>query len=73
MSTAMIDPAGSLLIPDGVGQRQGLLPNTKVRIVEMGCGMLVVPDDGEPMPQELADELAAWQAMGATAWNQFPS
>ena len=73
MSTATIDGSGLLHIPNELGQRQGLLPNTKVRIVETGCGMLVVPLDDEPIPTKLAEELAAWQSVGTAAWDQFPN
>ena len=72
MSTTTIDGAGLLHIPDELGQRLGLLPNTQVRIFETGCGVLVVPLDGEPMSRELAEELAAWQSIGAVTWDQFP-
>ena len=72
MSTTTIDESGLLLIPHDLGQRRGLLPNTNVRIVETSCGMLVVPLDGEPMPRELTEELAAWQSVGTAAWDQFP-
>ncbi len=41
MSTATIDESGLLQIPDDLGKRQDLLPNTKVRIVETRRGMLV--------------------------------
>ena len=72
MSTTTIDEAGLLQIPNDLGQRHGLLPNTRVRIVETDCGMLVVPLDAEPISRELADELAAWQTMGTASWDQFP-
>ena len=72
MSTTTIDEAGLLQIPSELGQRQGLLPNTKVRFVETNCGVLVIPLDDEPMSSELVEELAAWQSVGATAWGRFP-
>lgn len=72
MSTTTIDESGLLHIPSELGQRRGLLPNTKVRIVETGCGVLVVPLDDEPMPRELVEELALWQSAGAATWDRFP-
>ena len=72
MSTTTIDESGSLHIPSELGQRSGLLPNTRVRIVETSCGLLVVLLDDEPMSRELVEELAVWQSAGAATWELFP-
>ncbi len=71
MSTTTIDTQGLLHIPEDMGRRHGLLPNTPVRIVETGCGVLVVPVEGA-VPRELTEELAMWQSWGAAAWDMFP-
>ena len=72
MSTATIDGLGSIHLPDEVCQRRGLLPNTRVRILETRHGVMIIPITEEPVPTELADELAAWQAAGIAGWDQFP-
>lgn len=72
MSTATIDPAGSVVLPAELRTRYHLEPATSVRVVETRHGLLLVPLTNAPMPPALESELAEWEALDATGWAQFP-
>jgi AbrB family looped-hinge helix DNA binding protein len=67
-----IGPAGEIELPDKVRERYGLTPSTRVRIIETGDGILLIPLSDAPMSPELAEELAEWQELGAETWERFP-
>lgn len=72
MEILTVGPSGQIELPDDVRDRYGLSPSTPVRIVETRGGILLVPLGDGPMSPELAEELAAWQALGAQGWEMFP-
>jgi hypothetical protein len=72
MSAVVVDTTGSVQLPLDVCQRQGLLPNTSVRVIETRVGVLLVPEADQSLDSDLQAELAAWQSMGQSAWEQFP-
>jgi bifunctional DNA-binding transcriptional regulator/antitoxin component of YhaV-PrlF toxin-antitoxin module len=64
--------AGEIVLPSEVRDRYGLVPDRPVRIVETRSGILLVPLADAPPSEELARELAEWQALGAESWELFP-
>jgi bifunctional DNA-binding transcriptional regulator/antitoxin component of YhaV-PrlF toxin-antitoxin module len=72
MTTSTIGNSGEIILPDQVRERYGLTPHSAVRIVETRGGILLVPQTNAPMNEELARELADWQALGAECWSLFP-
>ena len=68
-----IAPYGdSLTLPESVRERYGLTTGVSVRIIETRDGILLIPLTGEPMPDELREEISEWQALGAQALEAFP-
>jgi bifunctional DNA-binding transcriptional regulator/antitoxin component of YhaV-PrlF toxin-antitoxin module len=61
-----------LTLPDSVRDRYNLKTDVPVRIIETRDGILLVPLTGEPMPAELLDEIADWQALAAETWDHLP-
>ena len=72
MSTATIDPAGSVVLSAELRQRYHLHPSTAIRVVETRHGLLLVPLTGEPVPPDLERELDEWQSLDAAGWDAFP-
>ena len=72
MSTATIDPAGSVLLPAELRHRYHLDPATSVRVVETRHGLLLVPLTDAPIPAALQRELDEWQTLDAAGWDAFP-
>jgi bifunctional DNA-binding transcriptional regulator/antitoxin component of YhaV-PrlF toxin-antitoxin module len=72
MASLTVGSRGEVALPTDVRERYRLLPDTRVRIVETRSGILLVPLTNEPMSEELAQELAEWQSLGAETWEMFP-
>ena len=72
MSTATIDPKGSVILPAEMRNRYHLDPSKKFRVIETRHGLLLVPLTDEPMPEELRRELAEWQSLDASGLDAFP-
>ena len=72
MEILTVGPGGQIDLPDNVRNRYGMAPATPIRIIETRGGVLLVPMGQDPMSPELAEELAQWQALGATSWEMFP-
>jgi bifunctional DNA-binding transcriptional regulator/antitoxin component of YhaV-PrlF toxin-antitoxin module len=71
MTILTVGVGGEVRLPDEVRERYGLAPEAALRVVETRGGILLVPQTGAPMSEELARELAEWQALGAEAWAMF--
>lgn len=72
MSELTMNANGEIAIPKDLRRRYGFSPNTPIRVVETRSGVLLVPITGAPPDDELAKELAEWQALGMEAWAMFP-
>lgn len=72
MAKSMIGSRGEIALPDNVRARYGLAPDTLVRIIETRSGSLLVPLTDAPMSEELREELASWETLGADTWDLFP-
>ena len=72
MSTATIDPTGSVMLSADLRHRYHLDACTSVRVVETRHGLLLVPLTNDPIPPELQRELDEWQSLDAAAWDAFP-
>ncbi len=72
MTTMTIERDGKLALPPDIQERCGMLPETSVRVIETRSGLLLVPLAAAPMSAELTEELQEWQALGQSAWEQFP-
>lgn len=72
MEILTVGPAGQIELPDDVRDRYGMMPSTTIRLIETRSGILLVPMGDQPMSQELAEELAQWQALGTQSWEMFP-
>ena len=71
MSTATIDPAGSVLLPAELRSRYHLDASTPIRLVETRHGLLLVPLTNDPIPAALQRELDEWQSLDAAGWDAF--
>ncbi len=66
-----VGPEGQLTLPSIVQEQYGLQPGTAVRTVETRGVVLLVPLTNEPLPIQLAQELAQWQELGAAHRGHF--
>jgi len=65
MTRMTVGPNGQLMLPPTVQAQYGLQLGAAVRTVETRGVVLLVPLTNEPLPVELAQELAQWQELGA--------
>lgn len=72
MPNLTIGTDGQLVLPNNVRERYGLAPDTSVRLVETRGGILLIPQTGAPLSEELSSELEDWQALAAEVWSSFP-
>ena len=72
MTQVTMKPGGDLTLPADLCQRYGLSPDTPLRVIETGAGILLVPLTGDPMSDELRAELAGWQEHSMASWEMFP-
>ncbi len=72
MATVTVGPGGELTLPADVVLRKGFKPDRAVRVVETQSGVLLVPVDGQEIPEELARELDAWQELANDSSATFP-
>jgi bifunctional DNA-binding transcriptional regulator/antitoxin component of YhaV-PrlF toxin-antitoxin module len=72
MSTAIVDSAGSVVLPAELRQRYHLDSCTAIRVVETRHGLLLVPLTNEPMPPALVREQDEWRSLDAAGWDAFP-
>ena len=72
MATVTIGPGGELTLPADVALRKGFKPDHPVRIVETRSGVLLVPVNDREIPEELTQELHAWQELANDSWAAFP-
>jgi bifunctional DNA-binding transcriptional regulator/antitoxin component of YhaV-PrlF toxin-antitoxin module len=66
MSSLSMTPGGEIAIPQPLRERYGMKPGVPIRVVETRSGILLVPLTDAPMADELAKELAEWQALSLT-------
>ena len=72
MSNLTIGPRGEIALPVALRERYGFNPETSIRVIETRTGILLVPlTDAPPIGEDLAKELAEWQASSASAWDMF--
>ena len=67
-----VEAGGKITLPDSVRSRYGMAEQTPVRLIQTSTGVLLIPLTSEPMSEELADELQAWQSLGAESLGMFP-
>ncbi len=72
MSTLTIGTDGAIALPDELRERYGLAPDTPVRVLETGRGILLIPLTGSPMSGALARELDEWQRASTEVASSFP-
>jgi bifunctional DNA-binding transcriptional regulator/antitoxin component of YhaV-PrlF toxin-antitoxin module len=72
MTVLKVGSHGEVTLPDQLRDRYGVTPATPLRVVETRGGILLIPQTGAPLNEELARELDDWQALGADAWSMFP-
>jgi bifunctional DNA-binding transcriptional regulator/antitoxin component of YhaV-PrlF toxin-antitoxin module len=72
MTVLTVGRSGEVKLPDQLRERYGLTPTTSLRVVETRGGILLIPQTGAPMNEQLAKELEEWQSLGADAWSMFP-
>lgn len=66
-----VGPNGEIALPASVRERFGLRPDSHVRVLETRVGILLVPLADARLQPRLAQELGAWQHLGASAWDLF--
>jgi bifunctional DNA-binding transcriptional regulator/antitoxin component of YhaV-PrlF toxin-antitoxin module len=71
MSTVTVGPGGELTIPADLLMRKGFKPDQPVRVVETRGGVLLVPLGEREIPDELVQELDAWQELTSESWAAF--
>ena len=72
MSNVMMTKEGTISLPLELRDKHGFDADTPIRIVETRTGVLLIPLTKAPMSDELAQELAEWQALSLSTWNAFP-
>jgi len=72
MTSLTVRHGGEIALPADLRTRYGIMPDTRVRMIETKTGILLVPLTGEPMNEELAQELAEWQSLSAQTWDTYP-
>ena len=72
MANVMLTKDGNVPLPPAVREKHGFTAETPIRIVETRGGVLLVPLTDAPMSEELAQELAEWQALSLSTWEMFP-
>jgi bifunctional DNA-binding transcriptional regulator/antitoxin component of YhaV-PrlF toxin-antitoxin module len=70
--TVTIEDDGKLILPETVCDRYRLQPGVPLRMIETQHGILLIPLTNTPMEPALAEELRAWQALGADSLSMFP-
>ena len=71
MSTVTVGDTGQIALPKELRERYGISSNTPLRVIETRGGVLLVPLTDERMSSALQAELADWQALGASSWEDF--
>ncbi len=71
MTRMTVGPEGQLTLLPTVQAQYGWQPGAAVRIVETRGVVLLVPLTNEPLPIQLAQELAQWQELGAAHRGHF--
>ena len=71
-TTLTMEQDGKITLPDTVRDRYRLQPGVPLCIIETRHGILLVPLTDAPMSHTLAEELQAWQALGAESLELFP-
>lgn len=71
MSSITLGSQGEISLPGEVRDRYWIKPNTPVRILETRSGILILPLTDEPMSPELARDIADWQSLESSAWDEF--
>jgi bifunctional DNA-binding transcriptional regulator/antitoxin component of YhaV-PrlF toxin-antitoxin module len=72
MSNVTMTKDRAITLPLDVCQKHGFNAETPIRIIETDSGVMLVPLTNAPMSDELADELAEWQALSTSGWEKFP-
>lgn len=72
MADVLVGIDGHIALPEIVRKKYHLTPETPIRLIETRSGILLVPITDEPMGDELAQELAEWQALSLECWDRFP-
>jgi bifunctional DNA-binding transcriptional regulator/antitoxin component of YhaV-PrlF toxin-antitoxin module len=73
MSNVSMTKDRAITLPLEVCEKHGFNPETPIRIIETGAGVLLVPLTNAPMTDELAQELAEWQALATSGWEMLSS
>ena len=71
MSNLMMTKDGLISLPPEVREKHGFTAETPIRVVETRSGILLIPLTRAPMCEELAKELAEWQALSLSTWDMF--
>lgn len=61
----------TISLPPDVCAKHGFTTGTPIRIIETRNGILLIPLTKEPMSEDLARELADWQALSGSTWQMF--
>ncbi len=72
MADLTLERDGRVTLPQVVRERYGMTAETPLRLIETRNGILLVPLTDEPMSEELAQELADWQAATIQSLPVFP-
>lgn len=72
MADLTLERDGRVTLPQVVRDRYGMTAETPIRLIETRNGILLIPLTDEPMAEELAQELAEWQALSADSFRMFP-
>ena len=62
----------TISLPPDLCEKHGFNTETPIRIIETRSGILLIPITNAPMNEELARELAEWQALSTSTWEMFP-
>ncbi len=73
MSSLTMKPGGEIEIPQDLRDRYGMVPEVPIRVIETRSGILLIPLTSVPMEDELAKELAEWQALSTECWDRSSS
>lgn len=72
MTALTLEPNGTIKLPKKSLERYGFEEKTPIRVIETKEGVLLIPLSGQPMSDELKQEIAQWQEAASETWEDFP-
>jgi hypothetical protein len=67
----MMEENVKLTLQSDILKRYRITKETQFRFIETQKGVLLIPLSGEPMNDELKNEIEDWQSLGVESWEVF--